>query len=62
MTFPIRSPREKVGGIFVLGRILDKIRIQARDGQLPEGYHLGVIEGRRTFDDRVVSLPWGRVC
>jgi len=56
MTFPIRSPREKVGGLFVLGRILDKIRLQARDGRLPEGYHLGVIEGRRTFDDRVCRL------
>ena len=25
MSFPIRSPRETVGGIFVFGRILDKI-------------------------------------
>jgi hypothetical protein len=53
MSFPIRSPRETVGGIFVFGRILDKIRLQARDGCLPEGYHLGVIAGNRTFDDRV---------
>jgi hypothetical protein len=53
MSFPIRSPRETVGGIFVFGRILDKIRLQHRDGRLPEGYHLGVIEGKRTFDDRV---------
>lgn len=53
MSFPIRSPRETVGGIFVFGRILDKIRLQARDGHLPEGYHLGVISGKRTFDDRV---------
>ncbi len=53
MAFPIRSPREPVGGIFVFGRILDKIRLQAREGRLPEGYHLGVILGKRTFDDRV---------
>jgi gluconokinase len=53
MSFPIRSPRETVGGIYVFGRILDKIRLQARDGCLPEGYHLGVIAGNRTFDDRV---------
>ena len=53
MEFPIRSPREKVGGVFVFGRILDKIRLQSREGKLPEGYHLGVIAGKRTFDDRV---------
>ncbi len=55
MSFPIRSPRETVGGIFVFGRILDKIRLNAK-GELPEGYHLGVIEGKRTFDDRVCRL------
>ena len=53
MSFPIRSPRETVGGIFVFGRILDKIRYFAREGKLPDGYHLGFIEGSRTFDDRV---------
>ncbi len=39
----------------VLGRILDKIRVDAR-GQLPPGYHLGLIAGKRTFDDRVCCL------
>jgi len=53
MEFPIRSPREQVSGIFVFGRILDKIRLQACEGKLPDGYHLGVISGKRTFDDRV---------
>ncbi|MDP3849081.1 MAG: DUF5069 domain-containing protein [Luteolibacter sp.] len=53
MSFPIRSPREKVGGLFVFGRILDKIRLQASEGRLPEDYHLGVIAGKRTFDERV---------
>jgi gluconokinase len=53
MSFPIRSPRETVGGLFVFGRILDKIRLNAAEGRLPEGYHLGLIEGSRTFDDRV---------
>lgn len=53
MAFPIRSPRDLVGGIAVFGRILDKIRLNAQAGQLPEGYHLGVIPGKRTFDDRV---------
>jgi Domain of unknown function (DUF5069) len=52
MSFPIRSPRHQTGGIFVFGRILDKIRLQA-EGKLPEGYHVGFIPGNRTFDDRV---------
>lgn len=55
MAFPIRSPRDLVGGIYVFGRILDKIRLTAA-GQLPEGYHIGPIEGKRTFDDRVCRL------
>lgn len=56
MAFPIRSPKDPVGGIFVFGRILDKIRLEARDGSLPDGYHLGVIPGKRTFDDRVCKF------
>jgi len=56
MAFPIRSPRDLVGGIAVFGRILDKIRLHAKEGQLPEGYHLGFIPGKRTFDDRVCRL------
>ena len=55
MTFPLRSPRDTVGGITVFGRILDKIRAHAA-GKLPEGYHLGIIAGKRTFDDRVCRL------
>ena len=53
MSFPIRSPRDQVGGIVLFGRILDKIRLNAKEGCLPPGYHLGFIEGSRTFDDRV---------
>lgn len=56
MAFPFRSPRDTVGGICVFGRILDKIRYFAREGKLPDGYHLGFIEGSRTFDDRVCKL------
>lgn len=55
MSFPLRSPREQVGGIYVFARILDKIRLHAR-GELPEGYHVGIILGKRTFDDRVCRL------
>jgi gluconokinase len=55
MSFPIRSPRDTVGGIMVFGRILDKIRLVA-EGRLPPGYHAGIIDGKRTFDDRVCRL------
>lgn len=36
MSFPIRSPRDRVNGIAVFGRIVDKIRLQAKEGKLPE--------------------------
>jgi Domain of unknown function (DUF5069) len=52
MSFPLRSPRDTVGGIVLFGRILDKIRLNA-EGKLPEGYHSGFIAGNRTFDNRV---------
>ena len=55
MSFPIRSPRDPVGGIFVFGRILDKIRLHAQ-GKLPAGYNVGIIAGKRTFDDRVCKF------
>src|SRR4051812_10966902 len=35
--FPVRSPAEKIGGLVYFGRMLDKIRLQAR-GELPEDY------------------------
>ena len=52
MSFPIRSASVPTAGIFVFARILDKIRLDAA-GELPVGYNLGIIEGKRTFDDRV---------
>ena len=55
MSFPIRSPRTQIGGIYVLARILDKIRLNS-EGKLPAGYHVGVIPGNRTFDDRVCKF------
>ncbi|WAC19288.1 DUF5069 domain-containing protein [Luteolibacter sp. SL250] len=55
MSFPIRSARDQVSGIYVFGRILDKIRLHA-EGKLPPAYHLGVIPGNRTFDDRVCKF------
>ena len=39
----------------MFGRILDKIRLHAQ-GKLPAGYNVGVIAGKRTFDDRVCRL------
>jgi hypothetical protein len=34
---PFRSPRERVGGLYYFGRMLDKIRCHLRD-ELPEEY------------------------
>ena len=34
---PFRSPREKVGGLYYFGRMIDKIRAHLR-GELPEEY------------------------
>jgi hypothetical protein len=34
---PMRSPREKVGGLYYFGRMIDKIRLHLR-GELPEEY------------------------
>ncbi|MEO5914533.1 MAG: DUF5069 domain-containing protein [Luteolibacter sp.] len=55
MSFPIRSPRQLTGGIVVFARVLDKIRLNA-EGKLPEGYHVGIVPGNRTFDDRLCKF------
>lgn len=55
MNFPLRSPSAKIGGIMMLARVIDKIRLAAGDG-LPPGYHVGVVDGKRTFDDRLCSF------
>ena len=55
MSFPLRSPRHLTGGIVVFARILDKIRLDAED-KLPAGYHVGIVPGNRTFDDRLCKF------
>jgi len=47
---PMRSPREKVGGLYHFGRMLDKIRL-FENGELPEEYHpnLGLSVGLDAF-------------
>lgn len=55
MSFPIRSPRHQTGGIVVFARVLDKIRLRA-EGKLPAGYHVGIVPGNRTFDDRLCKF------
>ena len=42
--FPVRSPSEKLGGLVYFGRMLDKIRVQAR-GELPEDYQPNLGKG-----------------
>ncbi len=55
MSFPLRSPRHLTAGIVVFARVLDKIRLNA-EGKLPDGYHLGIVAGNRTFDDRLCKF------
>lgn len=55
MNFPIRSPRHLTHGIVIFARVIDKIRLHAAR-ELPEGYHLGIVPGKRTFDDRLCKF------
>jgi hypothetical protein len=48
----LRSPSEKIGGLFYFGRLLDKIRLHAR-GQLPPDYHANLGKG---FDEKCVRF------
>ena len=50
--FPLRSPSQKVGGLFYFGRMLDKIRLHARD-ELPSDYHANLGTG---FDEKCVKF------
>ena len=49
---PLRSPSEKVGGLFYFGRMLDKIRLHAR-AELPSDYHDNLGKG---FDEKCVKF------
>src|SRR5881394_2002695 len=51
-TVNLRSPREKVSGIFYFGRMLDKIRLHAK-GELPSDYHPNLGKG---FDEKCVKF------
>jgi gluconokinase len=48
----LRSPYEKVGGIYYIGRMFDKIRLNAA-GKLPEDYHANLGKG---FDARALTF------
>ena len=48
----LRSPSEKVGGLFYFGRMLDKIRLRA-EGELPSAYHANLGTG---FDEKCVKF------
>ena len=50
--FPLRSPSEKVGGLFYFGRMLDKIRLHAQ-GELASDYHPNLGKG---FDEKCVGF------
>jgi hypothetical protein len=51
-TVALRSPNEKVGGVFHFARMLDKIRLHA-SGQLPADYHANLGKG---FDEKCVKF------
>ncbi len=48
----LRSPSEKVDGLFYFGRMLDKIRSHAK-GELPPDYHPNLGKG---FDEKCVTF------
>jgi hypothetical protein len=48
----LRSPSEKVGGLFYFGRMLDKIRLHAK-GELRSDYHGNLGKG---FDEKCVKF------
>jgi len=50
--FALRSPSDKVGGLFYFGRMLDKIRLHAK-GELPTDYHTNLGKG---FDEKCVKF------
>jgi gluconokinase len=50
----LRSPYEKVGGIVLFGRVLDKIRLHSK-GQLPEDW-VAAMGLQRGFDGRCVRF------
>jgi Domain of unknown function (DUF5069) len=50
--FSLRSPSEKVGGLFYFGRMLDKIRLHAKD-ELPSDYHANLGKG---FDEKCLEF------
>jgi uncharacterized protein DUF5069 len=49
---PLRSPSEKVHGLFYFARMLDKIRLHAK-GELPSEYHENLGKG---FDEKCVKF------
>jgi uncharacterized protein DUF5069 len=51
-TVALRSPSEKVGGLFYFGRMLDKIRLHAKN-ELPSDYHANLGKG---FDEKCVKF------
>jgi len=52
VTFALRGPSEKVGGLFYFGRMLDKIRLHAK-GELPPDYHANLGKG---FDEKCANF------
>jgi hypothetical protein len=60
MEFPMRSPAEKLGGLVHFGRMLDKIRLDAR-GELPEVYQSNLGKGFDAKCCAFLHLNYGEV-
>jgi hypothetical protein len=58
--FPVRSPREKLGGLFYFGRMLDKIRVHVR-GELPEDYQPNLGKGFDAKCCAFLHLDYGQL-
>jgi gluconokinase len=58
--FPVRSPAEKMGGLVYFGRMLDKIRVHARD-ELPAEYQPNLGKGFDAKCCAFLDLNYGDV-
>ena len=59
---PLRSPREKVDGLYHFGRMLDKIRLHLR-GELPDEYqpNFGLVHGLDGLLAQFLGLTHGEI-
>ncbi|MGH7231264.1 MAG: DUF5069 domain-containing protein [Nitrospiraceae bacterium] len=52
---PLRSPRESLGGYILLPRLIDKVRLFAKE-QLPQAYAANLLGAEYTLDGRFLTF------